>query len=130
MTMALQVTCDACGYDENYVYPKSTGFSPAFEVSCSGCGSVQDEGLDRRFLGDAIARFLELRDAFVRDVTPSDLDERIAALAREYDPFINPSRCPCGGSFSLATKPGCRRCRAVILDSYFHFVDDPPADQR
>jgi hypothetical protein len=126
VTIGLQVACDACGSRDNYIYPKATGFSPAFEVSCDRCGAVQDEGLDRRFFPEAIASFLELRDAFVKDTMPPEFDERVGRLARENDHFINPSRCTCGGHFSLAAKPRCRRCRAVILDSYFHYVDEAP----
>ncbi len=126
MTPGLQTTCDACGYRDNYIYPKATGFIPGFEVSCDRCGAVQNQGLHPGFFPNAIASFLELRDAFVEDVAPPDLDEKVGTLAREYDQFINPSGCTCGGHFSLGAKPRCGRCRAVILDSYFHYVDDAP----
>ena len=127
--IGLKVACDACGSRDNYIYPKATGFSPAFEVCCDRCGAVQEEGLDRLFFPEAIASFLERRDAFVKDTMPPDLDERVRRWARENDQFINPSRCTCGAHFSLAAKPRCQRCGAVILESYFHYVDEAPVEQ-
>lgn len=122
ITAGLKLKCENCGSDENYLNPKFIGHSPYFEACCSECSEVSN-GLNPYLYKDLIDRLLVLMERFKKGSDDPDLDGNINEIAKQGDGFLKPSNCKCGGKFSLKAKPRCKKCRHVIYESYFHYVE-------
>jgi hypothetical protein len=64
------------------------------------------QGIEQRFLRDEAVPWRE----------------DVSAITATADEKLHARACECGGRFSLAAPPRCPHCRAVVLDSCFHFA--------
>jgi hypothetical protein len=107
--------------------PRVTGMMGSMlPVNCTRCHRATTSRFSFDRPGEAIWRRIEvIRGDFVRSRHLDRIEECLRQVAREYDRFVDPFPCKCGGRFSLAAKPRCPRCEHVVFDSYFHVVDEP-----
>ena len=125
-TMGQAVTCPHCG-QVSYIYPKGTGYQPyLWEVNCEKCHLFKI-GLhayrpDHR---DAVEELQTLMDSFLDQGPIDSTMQRIKELADKIDPILEHTICQCGGRLSVRAKPRCLHCDEVVLDSVFHYVDEP-----
>lgn len=127
MTMGRAVTCPQC-QKTSYLYPKATGMQPyLWEMNCSKC-HLFNLGIDV-YAPDHknIAEQLEqLRDEFILGAKPLQIQTAIQNLAKKFDHLLSNKGCECDGTMSIAAKPRCMHCGTVVIDSYFHYVDEEP----
>ncbi len=126
-TAGVQTPCPACGFDDNYLWPKFIGHSPSYEACCDSCSAADDSGLCPYARGKVVRHLLRLYTRFQRGDPPEDLDAVMTLTARRDDRHLARPDCDCGGRFSLAAFPRCDSCRAVIFESYFHYNGHKPA---
>lgn len=125
ITVRRQVTCPGCGSDENWLSQKSSGFSPSFELCCTQCDEVS-RGLSP-YEAPVTGPLSDLQHDFVLGRNVERIDSAIERLSREHRERRGEERCKCGGSFSIAAKPRCHRCRSVLADTFFHYNDVRPS---
>jgi hypothetical protein len=100
-------------------------------VNCTKCHRATTRAFSFGEPGEAIWAWIDaIRADFVRARHLDSIDERLREVAREYNRFVDPFPCKCGGQFSLAAKPRCPRCEHVAFDTYFHVIDDPLSEEQ
>jgi hypothetical protein len=95
-----------------------------WETCCTRCSNVT-------LLNDhadpaAYDRVSAAEQMFLLEGQDSGWRAVVTDLARRADAKLDRTRCPCGGRFSLAAEPRCPHCRAILLDSFFHFACADP----
>jgi hypothetical protein len=131
MTVREPVRCPACDAALD-LSPKAVGMAAGcWSVHCTTCHRTSVE----RFSGygpgkEGWVKIEMIRADFVRSRHLDRLDERVRQVARDYDRFVDPFSCKCGGRFSLAAKPRCPHCERVVVDTYFHVVDEPLTEEQ
>ena len=121
MTVGLAHRCPSCGH-EHLMSPKATGMGAgSWEVSCTVCHR------HRRGLlayipeqSPAYQRLEQIRGDFVRGRDLEKVDRELAELAHAVDHMLPP--CDCGGATSVAARPLCPSCHAIVSDSAFNIV--------
>ncbi len=119
-TVGLPVICPSCG-GHCRLSAKARGLGAGiWETCCLECSRTtflngSAHGAEYQRLGAAERSYLlhPNSDAWRTDAL---------ALARTADKKLRERTCVCGGRFSLAAKPRCPHCRAVLLDSFFHYA--------
>src|SRR5690606_14434108 len=124
ITIGHQVACSACGSSER-LSPKASGMGAGhWEASCRSCHRYRVHlnayrGVMERELVDTLGN---LAREFRLGVNTAGILDRVEQLAVEADPLLSEETCSCGGRFSLAARPRCSSCQAVLLDSPFHIT--------
>lgn len=129
ITLGHEHECPACGSVER-ISPKAIGMGAAdWEVSCDSCH--RNRPLLNAYRSAAERELLQTLGTLARDFAkspdPDPILAQVEQLALRHDSMLPPERCPCGGTFSLAARPRCSSCQAVLIDSPFHFTLPPPA---
>jgi hypothetical protein len=114
--------CLICGYNENYLYPKFVSHAPGYEVCCCECSNYSF-GLNPYSYRRQMDSLLALMDRFLMCDAVPGLYEAVHEIAEAMDKFLEGNRCSCGARFSFEAKPRCNKCHAILVDSYFHYVD-------
>jgi hypothetical protein len=91
----------------------NTGFSGSLACFCQ----ISKQHPQHRFV------LLSLMDRFLEDDTVPELDRAVHEIAEATDRYLEVAVCSCGARFSLEAKPRCQKCHAILVDSYFHYVD-------
>jgi hypothetical protein len=127
MTLAHPVDCPNCGV-ALAMNPKAIGMGAgSWEIQCVQCPSILFGGLsgyDPR-TAPAYQRLSHLRNEFVDSGDLHSGELEVLALAQQYDSVLKRTRCECGASFSIAAKPRCPDCKAVVFQTFFHYVFRP-----
>ena len=119
MTVAFPVECPQCKKKVG-LFPKAIGMGAGnWEVNCSDCHHASYQGLSGYTDESAYGKLEELRENYLIGKLDR-LDAQVHELANLYDSKLPEQKCNCGGHFSLAAKPRCIYCNAVLIDSYFH----------
>ena len=119
MTVGLPVECPQCKRRVG-LFPKAIGMGAGnWEVNCSDCHNASYQGLSGYTHDLAYSQLEELREQYLIGKV-EDIDTQNQKLANLYDSKLPWQKCDCGGHFSLAAKPRCIYCNAVLIDSYFH----------
>ncbi len=127
MTLAQPVACPQC-HAQLAINPKAIGMGAgSWEVQCAACFRILYGGVSRYDVRTAPAyqRLAEHRRQFVDSGDLASVEAEVIALARDHDASIKQRRCECGSQFSIAAKPRCPVCSAVVFESYFHYVFTP-----
>jgi hypothetical protein len=120
----LPTTCESCG-GRCRLSAKARGMAAGtWETCCTRCSNVTR--LNDRAHPAAYDRLSEAERMFLLKGQHSDWRAVVEDLARSADAKVDDARCPCGGRFSLAAEPRCPHCRAILLDSFFHFASPDP----
>ena len=129
-TVRAPTTCPQCGAELN-ISPQVWGMGSSFAAHCTRC---HRRGPDRLSAygrtGAAYQEMVAVEDDFLRSRGLDRIESRMLDIAAAYDHFVNGSPCACGGTFSLAAKPRCPLCDAVVIDSCFNIVDLPVVNMR
>jgi hypothetical protein len=99
----------------------------SWEIQCAACSHILYGGVsgyDSR-TASAYQRLAELRSQFIASGNLASVESEVIALARDYDASMKQRQCECGSKFSIAAKPRCPVCSAVVFESYFHYVFRP-----
>ncbi|MBB6050566.1 hypothetical protein [Armatimonas rosea] len=126
MTLALPITCPLCGM-QLAMNPKAIGMGAgSWEVQCTECWQACEgvSGYDSR-TALAYKQLSELREQFVNTGDITLVEDDILKLAHDYDVTFQDRHCDCGAPFSIAAKPRCPVCSAIVFNSYFHYVFTP-----
>ncbi len=94
-TAGVQTPCPACGFDDNYLWPKFIGHSSSYEASCDSCSAADDSGLCPYAHGKVVRHLLRLYTRFQRGDPPADLDAVMAFTARRHDRHLARRDCDC-----------------------------------
>jgi hypothetical protein len=55
----------------------------------------------------------------------NDWRRAMVGIAKTADANLDARTCKCGAPFSVAAQPRCPTCRAVLMDSFFHYAYIP-----
>lgn len=124
ITVGHEHECPACGSVER-ISPRAIGMSAAnWEVPCDSCHRYRPLlNADRSPAERELIRTLRaLARDFAKSPNPDPILARVEGLALRHDSLLPAERCVCGGTFSLAARPRCSSCQAVLVDSPFHFT--------
>ncbi len=91
-----------------------------WEVNCLNCHYTASRGLCGYSNETAYRQLEELREDYLMGKL-AHINAGVYELARHYDSQLPEKKCRCGGCFSLAAKPRCIYCNAVLIDSFFHY---------
>ena len=120
MTVGFPVECPECSKPVALI-PKAVGMSAGnWEVNCIDCHNATSRGLSGYTERSAYNTLEELLEDY-RMNRLTHIDAAVHELAKRYDSQLPDATCHCGGSYSIAAKPRCIYCDAVVIDSYFHF---------
>jgi hypothetical protein len=122
MTQGHPILCPECCHAQA-MSPKELGpfTGGGWDLCCDSCSNVLHHSvLD----GSLCDRLHELQYRFVRYGSDSGIEQEIQRLAQQYDPLVG-GPCSCGGQYSIAAKPRCVRCGAVVYDTCFHYTFEP-----
>jgi hypothetical protein len=112
ITAGYQVTCTTCGSEENFLYPKLIGHSPAWELCCMLYHQIS-AGIDPYVDPELTNTLSELYDDFVRGINAERIERQIEHLSEKHGERFAAVQCSCGGTFSIRAGPRCRRCGSV-----------------
>lgn len=119
-TVGLPVVCPSCGR-ECCLSAKARGMgADTWETCCTECSRTTF--LDGYAHDAEYQRVSAAERAFLLDQNSDAWRTEVLALARTADGKLRDRTCVCGGRFSLAAQPRCPHCRAVLLDSFFHYA--------
>ena len=119
ITVALPVECPQC-HQQVGLFPKAVGMGAGnWEINCSNCHNVASRGLCGYTNQRVYSKLEELREDYMMGRL-NLINAEIHKLATQYDSQLPEKKCSCGGRFSLAAKPRCIYCDAVLIDSFFH----------
>ncbi len=122
-TVGLPVVCPSCGA-HCCLSAKARGMGAGiWEACCLQCSRTtilkgSAHGAEYQRVSDAERTFLLASNS-------DGWQTEVLALARTADEKLRERTCACGGRFSLAGKPRCPHCRAILLDSFFHYASLP-----
>jgi hypothetical protein len=131
MTIREPIACPHCKAALE-ISPKAVGMGAgSWSVHCTTC----HRSSPKSFLGygetsDAYSNLERIRGDFVSSRNLEQIDARMNDLASANDHYVNQQPCQCGARFSLAAKARCLCCDRVVIDSYFHVVDEPLSKER
>jgi len=122
-TIGLPVTCPVCSRT-SAVSAEARGMGAGnWEACCRSCCRITTlNGYTHERAYEALRR---AEERFLLVGSDGAWREEVARVADEADRYLARERCACGDRFSLAAKPSCPHCRAVLLDSYFHYAYEP-----
>jgi hypothetical protein len=112
------VRCGRCGLWQA-LSPTPTGLmSPPWDGNCDSCFRHRPlvNGYESRELW---SRLHDLKRHFLDGEWSDGFEAELTTLDTEV---ADRPTCECGGEFSLAARPRCRRCTAVMDDSFFSVV--------
>jgi hypothetical protein len=122
-TVGLRVECPACGF-VCCLSAKARGMAAgSWEACCLACSRVTF--LDGYRYEREYEEITAAEHVFLFDASRDDWRRRVEEIAITADPKLHEQSCPCGSRFSLAAAPRCPGCRAVLLDSFFHYAYAP-----
>lgn len=112
------VRCERCGLWQALSPTPNGLMSPPWDGNCDSCFRHRPlvNGYESRELW---TRLHDLKRLFLDGEWSETLDAELAELDAEID---HRPTCDCGGHFSLAARPRCRRCTTVLSDSFFSVV--------
>lgn len=124
--MGGETRCPNCGLLALYCR-KGGGHSPAWEVHCDRC-SEATVGFDPyRGSSDLWYKLVELSEQFIKEEWSEEkVLAEVQELADKFDSGLFAIDCKCGGRFSLAACPRCRRCSQFLQLSPFVTAFEPP----
>jgi hypothetical protein len=104
--------------------PKAVGMSSDWDLCCGTCCQVNHSALSPyTYKNEHFWKDLDgLREQFIRGEDKTKIEAAVRRLAAQVDSCIKDVSCPCGGRFSIAAKPRCVNCNAIICDSYFNYT--------
>jgi hypothetical protein len=92
----------------------------SWDVCCVACSRVTF--LDGYTHEREYEEISSAEHVFLLDGSRDDWRRRVEDIAVVADRKLREQLCPCGSRFSLAAVPRCPGCRAVLLDSFFHYA--------
>jgi hypothetical protein len=120
-SIAYPIDCPNCGQQHN-LSAKARGMGAGnWELCCTLCGKTNDNLLTYYRHPNLIKPLHELEEYFLRGQWGETQESQIYALEQEFAVSGSKNRCDCGGKFSLLGKPRCHKCKAVLMESYFHY---------
>jgi hypothetical protein len=119
-TVGRSVACPACA-GSCRVSAKARGMAAgSWEACCTACSAVT--ALNGYLHHEEYDRLAAAEREFLLDASSDGWRARVETIASEADRKLDAQRCACSSHFSLAAAPRCPRCRAVVMDSYFHYA--------
>ncbi len=125
MALGAPVVCTVCR-ETSHLFPKGVGYHPyQWEMNCSMCHCYA-VGLDAYISEhtEVVKELERLREKYLNGASTQDLENKIDALAEQFDGILSNRECACGGTLSIAAKPKCIYCDIEIFESYFHVADE------
>ncbi len=130
MSAGAEVLCSEC-HLRHWLWPKSIGMGAgSWQTHCSHCyrlgqavSPVMREATDE----DVASRIEHFRQQFLLEGQTPAITVTMQTLAKRYDTQANPAPCRCGGQFSLAASPRCKRCGHILYETYFNYALPPRA---
>jgi Ankyrin repeats (3 copies)/Ankyrin repeats (many copies) len=130
MSAGAEVICGEC-HLRHWLWPKSIGMGAgSWQTHCTRCyrvgqavSPVMREATDE----DVASRIEHLRQRFLVEGQTPSITVAMQTLAKRYDAQANPNPCSCGGWFSLAASPRCKRCGHILYETYFNYALPPRA---
>ncbi len=119
-TVGLRVVCPSCG-EECCLSAKARGMGAGmWEICCTECSRITF--LNGYAHEAEYQRVGAAERSYLLHPNSDAWRTEVVALARTADENLRDRTCACGGRFSLAAKPRCPHCRAILLDSFFHYA--------
>jgi hypothetical protein len=118
--MGLPIDCPSCG-GACCVSPKARGMGAgSWEACCTACSQFTVlSGYTHKREYDAI---MAAEQILLFDERSDQWRGPMIEVARTVDGTLPERACACGAHFSVAAKPRCPRCRAVLMDTFFHYA--------
>jgi hypothetical protein len=117
MSIGVPIDCPSCG-EACCVSAKARGMGAgSWEACCTACSNTTTlSGYVHRREYQAV---MAAEQAMLFD-EHYDWRSVMVEIAKTADALLKDRTCTCGAPFSVAAKPRCPRCRAVLMDSFFH----------
>jgi hypothetical protein len=112
--------------------PKAVGMTSDWDLCCDTCCQVKHSALSPyTYKNEHFWKELDgLREQFIRGEDETEIAAAVRRLAAQVDSCIKDASCPCGGHFSIAARPRCVSCNAIVFDSYFNYTYVSAYDQK
>jgi hypothetical protein len=125
ITVREPIACPHCGMAMEMT-PKGVGMGASpWVVACCACHRTGAAMISPYDEGDAWLFLSGIRQDFVRARRLKEIKGRVLKAARLYDHLVNRKACDCGGRFSVAARPRCLGCDRVVIDTWFHVLEEP-----